>query len=242
MGLNNTMVDFVNANFLTQMTDKPTRNDSILDLTLTTNPDLIRDLEIHPGISDHCAVTYNVNLAVKRQKKPDRYVYQYRKGDLERVKHDLGAFKDDFLSKEPLKRPVNDNWNLLKGALVSSIKKKITSRWNLPWMTTEIKRLCRKLKRAWDAGRHNRNSHSWKPGLDNSTRRLVFTSFSGCRASENFDIFIENKNFPIDANIFVMQGKCLFSEFLRPGSATSSLVKWSKTPSRNHTEHMSTTS
>ena len=139
------MVDFVNANFLTQMTDKPTRNDNILDLTLTTNPDLIMDMEIHQGISDHCAVKYNVNLAVKRQKKPDRYVYQYRKGDLEGVKRDLGAFKDDFLSEEPLKRHVNDNWNLLKCALVSSIKKNIlqkkyTSRWNLPWMTTEIKR------------------------------------------------------------------------------------------------------
>ena len=170
MGLNYTMVDFVNTNFLTQMTDKPTRNDSILDLTLTTNPDLITDLEIHPGISDLCAVTYNVNLTVKRQTKQDRYVYQYGKGDLEGVKRDLRAFKDDFLSKESLKRPVNDNWNLLKGALVSSIKKnipqkKITSRWNLPWMTTEIKRLCRKKKRAWDAGRHNRNSHSWKRNI-----------------------------------------------------------------------------
>ena len=129
--------------------------------------DLITDLETHPGISDHYAVTYNVNLTVKQQKKPDRYVYQYRKGDLEGVKCDLGTFKDDFLSKEPLKRPVNDNWNLLKDALVSSIKKnipqkKITSRWNLLWMTPEIKRLCRKKKRAWDAGRHNRHSHSWK--------------------------------------------------------------------------------
>ena len=59
------------------------------------------------------------------------------------MKRDLGAFKDDFLSKEPLKRLVNDNWNLLKDAHVSSIKKnipqkKITSRWNLPWMTPEI--------------------------------------------------------------------------------------------------------
>ena len=99
------MVDFVNANFPTQMTDKPTRIDSILDLTLPTNP----DLEIHPGISDHNAVTYTVNLAVKQQKKPDRYVYQYRNGDLEGVKRDLGAFKDVFLSKEPLKRPVKDN-------------------------------------------------------------------------------------------------------------------------------------
>ena len=30
------------------------------------------------------------------------------------------------------------------------------------------------------------------PGLENSTRPLVFTSVSGCRASEYFDISTEN--------------------------------------------------
>ena len=48
-------------------------------------------------------------------------------------------------------------------------------------------------------------------GLENSTRPLVFTSASGCRASENFAISSENYFFPIYSNIFyVMQGKCLF--------------------------------
>ncbi|MEW8547660.1 MAG: reverse transcriptase family protein [Candidatus Thiodiazotropha sp.] len=167
MSLNNSMLDFVSANFLTQMTNVPTRNDNILDLTLTTNPDLISDIEAHPGMSDHYAVTYKVNLTVKRQKKPDCYIFQYRKSDLEGVKQDLGAFLDRFfLSEDPLDRSVNDNWNLFKENLVNSMKKnipqkKITSRWNLPWMTPEIKRLCRKKKRAWDDGKHNRNSHSW---------------------------------------------------------------------------------
>ena len=34
-------------------------------------------------------------------------------------------------------------------------------------------------------------------GLENSTRPLVFTSASGCKASENFDISSENYFFPI---------------------------------------------
>jgi hypothetical protein len=45
MLLNNTMLDFVNANFLTQLINTPTRNDNILDLVLSTNPDIIYDLE-----------------------------------------------------------------------------------------------------------------------------------------------------------------------------------------------------
>jgi hypothetical protein len=46
MLLNNTMLDFVNANFLTQLIITPTRNDNILDLVLSTNPDIIYNLEI----------------------------------------------------------------------------------------------------------------------------------------------------------------------------------------------------
>ena len=99
------MIDFVNANYLSQLTDQPTRHDNILDLTLTTNPDIISGMEILPGtcmsdhctvlfdtnpdiisameilpgISDHCTVLFDVNVTAKRQRKPDRYVYQYKK-------------------------------------------------------------------------------------------------------------------------------------------------------------------
>ena len=52
---------------------------------------------------------------------------------------------------------------------------------------------------------HVKMPHCWKshvtaPGLENSTRPLVFTSASGCRASENFGISIENYLFPIYSN------------------------------------------
>ena len=53
-------------------------------------------------------------------------------------------------------------------------------------------------------------------GLENSTRPLIFTTASGCRASENFDISSEKYFFPIHANNFWMQGKCLVLGILRP--------------------------
>ena len=37
-------------------------------------------------------------------------------------------------------------------------------------------------------------------GLENSTRPLIFTSASGCKTSESFDISSENYVFPIYAN------------------------------------------
>ena len=44
-------------------------------------------------------------------------------------------------------------------------------------------------------------------GLENSTRPLVFTSASGCRASEKFDISSEINFFPMYANIFCDAGQ-----------------------------------
>ena len=48
---------------------------------------------------------------------------------------------------------------------------------------------------------------SYPPGLENSTRPLVFTSASGCRASEKFNISIENQIVPIYANSFCDAGQ-----------------------------------
>ena len=44
-------------------------------------------------------------------------------------------------------------------------------------------------------------------GLENSTRPLVFTSVSGCRASEYFDISTENLIFHMYANKFCDAGQ-----------------------------------
>ncbi len=41
---------------LSQLQEEPTRLDSILDLTFTANPSLIRNLNNIPGIADHEAV------------------------------------------------------------------------------------------------------------------------------------------------------------------------------------------
>ena len=48
--------------------------------------------------------TYTVNVTVKRRTKPDRYVFQYRKGDLDGIKRDMGEFGAKFLPEEIRKR------------------------------------------------------------------------------------------------------------------------------------------
>jgi hypothetical protein len=103
----------------------------------------------------------------KRQRKPDRYVYQYKQGDIGGVKDDMKEYSDKFLKSNPQNNTVEENWTNFKVTLIEAMKKhipqkKISSRWNLPWITTEIKRLIRKKRRAYNAGKKKKNGHSWR--------------------------------------------------------------------------------
>ena len=51
--VNNKLLDIVNSHFLTQHVKQPTGGHNILDLVFTSNPDMITNLEIQCGMSDH---------------------------------------------------------------------------------------------------------------------------------------------------------------------------------------------
>jgi hypothetical protein len=130
------------------MTDEPTRNDNILDLVMTTNPDLVNDLQIELGMSDHEIVITNINIWAQRQHRPARTVYQYKKGNMDGMRMDMNEFSDKFCEQDQRTKDTETIWNEFKDALVKSAdkhipRKKITSRWNLPWMTPSVRRLCR---------------------------------------------------------------------------------------------------
>ena len=63
-----------------------------------------------------------------------------------------------FESENQREKSIDENWTLFKKTLLKSMEKniptnKITSRWNLPWITPDIRRLCQQKKRAWDSGK-----------------------------------------------------------------------------------------
>lgn len=185
---------------------------NLLDLTLTTYPDIVKDLEIQPGMSGHCVVTYDIGLSVKRHKKPDHCVYQYKKVIIIDSVKDMYKFKDKFLSGDFLQKSVDHNWNLFKNSLSKSTRnhipqKKITSHWNLPWFAKEIRRLCQRKIRAWKLSQQNRNSYYWKRYLElskkvkhaiESAQRDYFDNLLNTSVSENpekFYSYINQKSF-----------------------------------------------
>ena len=70
-------------------------------------------------------------------------------------------------------------------------------------MKTDIAQILSLAKDVYLWGNHS-------SGLENSTRPLVFTSASGCRASGIMIFLMKITIFPIYSTFFVMQGKCLF--------------------------------
>jgi len=58
----NSLFLILNDSALDQSITTPTHENSILDLVLTTDPDLISELAIVPGMSDHEAVFFTLSL------------------------------------------------------------------------------------------------------------------------------------------------------------------------------------
>ena len=69
------MLDIVKNHFLTQHVEQPTRDYNMLDLVFTTYNDMVIDLKIQNGMSDHDAVILDINLKPTNIRKQPRKVF-----------------------------------------------------------------------------------------------------------------------------------------------------------------------
>ena len=136
---------------LQQLVLEPTRINHILDLILTPQPSLITNVTIVPGISDHDAVTFQLNAAVKRLTKVKRKVFLFHKANFEEIKTKLQKLAKDFIESNPLERTVEENWNLFKHYVFTVIDefvptKHIGGNKDLPWIYKTLKHKMKKGK------------------------------------------------------------------------------------------------
>lgn len=73
--------DITHDNFLYQLVDEPTREHHILDVVLTTNIDLINNLEVGEPCSDHISITFTVNTCPYQQRISKNENYAFNKAD-----------------------------------------------------------------------------------------------------------------------------------------------------------------
>ena len=106
-----------------------TRQRNIQNIMLSSHPDMISNMDVVPGMSDHEVIVFYVNLhASTPLKQTTHSVYLNHKGDLDSVRQDMLSFKDIFLSSNPQHKSVETNWISFKEALVISVSKHIPTK------------------------------------------------------------------------------------------------------------------
>ncbi|XP_041483448.1 uncharacterized protein LOC121430237 [Lytechinus variegatus] len=163
------LLDILLTNSLFQVVREVTRPSSgnILDLICTSNPGLVDNVEVLPGISDHHLLTYTVKSCPKLQPKPPRKIHQFNKADIYQLKQAARDFSDAFLLSDPEKRSVETNWmmisNFLSKCLTELVPSKMSrGRRNLPWITQDIKQKMRKRDRLYKKACHQNTGADWE--------------------------------------------------------------------------------
>jgi ribonuclease P/MRP protein subunit RPP40 len=138
------LIDMVEDSFLTQVVRQPTRNDNILDLVLTSDPDTISKCEVGEKLvgCDHNLVRFKVttkcNLVDNKVRVPN-----YRMANFDRARELLPATEWERLSRDD----IEGAWTNFKNKLIDVEKttvpmkvKRVGGTRDPPWMSNEIKR------------------------------------------------------------------------------------------------------
>eukprot|EP00057_Strongylocentrotus_purpuratus_P009574 XP_011664048.1 PREDICTED: uncharacterized protein LOC105438213 [Strongylocentrotus purpuratus] len=160
------LLDICNDFFLDQMVRDPTRisgsTKNILDIFLTSHPNFIRNCKVTAGLSDHEAVTFEINSKPRLAKKATRKIYIFSKANVADLLHvcDIRTFQVDFLSSNPSSRSVQENWDYFRSKIILLMDTHIPSKMSKPnrssrWITNKIQRMIRKKQRLYNAAKQS---------------------------------------------------------------------------------------
>ena len=102
-----------------------------------------------PGIRDHDAILFEVNMSPKCPPKPPRKILQYHKADFDGLRSHLSSFANAYLDSDPVNRPVDKNWNIIAEGIKEAIDNYIPhnmskAKHHLPWASPAIKCMMKK--------------------------------------------------------------------------------------------------
>lgn len=138
--------DILSDNFQTQIVLEPTRGNTILDLVLTNNSNMICGTEVGEPISDHNIITFNVNVHPYHRKSSERKVYDFNKADWSHLNELIQhiPWHCAFLSNN-----VNEVWSAWTDLFFTAVdeyisKKKKKKDRQSPWISAGLIKLVRK--------------------------------------------------------------------------------------------------
>ena len=125
-----------------------TRLDNTLDLWLTNKPSLVRQCISIPGISDHYIVLTDSGFKAKINKKAPHKIHLWDKADWANLRSKTSIFSNNFLdtfNSRTVEKNYQEFSNHIKNVITEHVPSKMTSsRLNLPWFTSSLKRMCKK--------------------------------------------------------------------------------------------------
>lgn len=140
------LLDIIADHSLTQIVDKPTRNDKTLDLILTNYPTIVDNLETIPpiGEADHDILCLESTTSLRRCKSTPREILKYGKANWDNIKQDLEETYQSILNSQNTK-DINELWNTFKDNLQASISKNIPTKLikhdnKLPWISHDLRK------------------------------------------------------------------------------------------------------
>lgn len=101
---------------LTQVVNKPTREDNILDLILRTSPDLVASISQTKGFSDHDLLTVELSLPIHYRNPSSKILKDYSKANFDAINSNLSAYLPLYTASF-YSRTVEQNWLLFKNKL-----------------------------------------------------------------------------------------------------------------------------
>ena len=170
------LMDIIQDNFLSQLINEPTRESNILDLVLTTSPDIIDRLLIGEPFSDHNSISFRLTGTPYVQRKSQKMLYAYGKADWDHLRSLLHCipWHCAFFDKD-----INQNWVCWKDLLFTALdecipKRQCRKKPNAPWITKEIIILSKKKKTLYKKARRINKTVIWEMyrQLNNYIKRL----------------------------------------------------------------------
>ena len=122
------VIDLSNKFGLTQCIEQETREKNILDLTFTTNPTLVQNSAVVPGLSDHDITLTDFTIRPHYQKTKSRKIYNFSKADWTKLREDCKSLANEIIAKYNNGCGMDELWAFFKTNLIQCINKHVPSK------------------------------------------------------------------------------------------------------------------
>ena len=165
------LLDITQDYDLSQMVLNPTRLNNTLDLFLTNFPNLINNVQIVPGLSDHDVVVIQSKMRTPTLKQASRKIPLYNKANWEAIRNDLQSLEGvirDLTSKDT---NIDKLWEIFRDSILHTIDKHIPhktsrKRCTLPWISIQLRRQIKKRNKLYHKAKQTGSADTYNKFLD----------------------------------------------------------------------------